>query len=93
MSIHLDDELMPWVDDAACAGEDGTLFFPDRGESAHPAKMICSRCVVRADCLAYALDTGVKYGIWGGLTEKERGSHTARRRAHLYAVQHPDDFT
>jgi WhiB family redox-sensing transcriptional regulator len=61
-----------WRDRAACRGTDPDLFFPDRGESADPARQICARCPARQPCLAYALDTGITHGIWGGLTERER---------------------
>ncbi|MBV8980855.1 MAG: WhiB family transcriptional regulator [Acidimicrobiia bacterium] len=50
----------------------GVNFFPVRGEEARPAKAICARCLVKDQCLAYALDNGDKFGIWGGLSERER---------------------
>jgi WhiB family redox-sensing transcriptional regulator len=61
-----------WRDRAACRGADPDLFFPERGESADPARQVCARCPVRQPCLAYALDNGITHGVWGGLTERER---------------------
>lgn len=61
-----------WRDKAACHGADSDVFFPERGESADPARQVCARCPVRQPCLVYALDEGIAHGIWGGLTERER---------------------
>jgi WhiB family redox-sensing transcriptional regulator len=63
---------MAWMDRANCLGCDPELFFPERGESVVEAKAVCAGCVVRADCLDFALATGEKVGIWGGLSERER---------------------
>lgn len=66
-----------WMSQAGCKSVNPELFFP-LGSSDAPdwqiarAKRICSSCPVRNDCLAYAVDTAQKYGIWGGLTELER---------------------
>lgn len=70
----------PWMDDAACKGEDTELFFPSRGESTEAAKTICDRCPVRQPCLDYALDVGEKFGIFGGTSERERRRMRARNR-------------
>lgn len=61
-----------WMADANCVGIDAELFFPQRGESTKQAKEVCRGCDVQAECLAYALNNGEKYGIWGGLSERER---------------------
>lgn len=61
-----------WQNEANCLGVDPDLFFPDRGTSTREAKEICRGCVVRLDCLEYALTNGEKFGIWGGLSERER---------------------
>ena len=61
-----------WQDQANCLGVDPDLFFPERGASTREAKEVCRGCVVRNDCLEYALDNGEKFGIWGGLSERER---------------------
>lgn len=61
-----------WQDYANCMGVDPDLFFPERGASTREAKEVCKGCVVREDCLEYALAGGEKFGIWGGLSERER---------------------
>jgi len=61
-----------WQDQANCLGVDPDLFFPERGASTREAKEVCKGCVVRGDCLEYALGNGEKFGIWGGLSERER---------------------
>lgn len=61
-----------WQDQANCLGVDPDLFFPERGASTREAKEVCKGCVVREDCLEYALANGEKFGIWGGLSERER---------------------
>jgi WhiB family transcriptional regulator, redox-sensing transcriptional regulator len=44
----------------------------ERGASTREAKEVCRGCVAREDCLEYALDNGEKFGIWGGMSERER---------------------
>ena len=61
-----------WQDYANCLGVDPDLFFPERGASTREAKEVCRGCVVREDCLEYALVNGEKFGIWGGMSERER---------------------
>ena len=61
-----------WQDLANCLGVDPDLFFPESGASTREAKEVCRGCVVRADCLEYALANGEKFGIWGGMSERER---------------------
>jgi WhiB family redox-sensing transcriptional regulator len=61
-----------WQVQANCLGVDPDLFFPERGASTREAKAVCRACVVREECLEYALVNGEKFGIWGGLSERER---------------------
>src|SRR5881396_1163648 len=61
-----------WQDQANCLGVDPDLFFPERGASTREAKEVCRGCVVREACLEYALTNGEKFGIWGGMSERER---------------------
>lgn len=72
------DEVIDWRDRAACLDEDPETFFPI-GESSQAdldttrkAKAVCLRCDVREKCLQWALETDQRWGIWGGLTERER---------------------
>jgi WhiB family redox-sensing transcriptional regulator len=60
-----------WRDFANCLGVDPDLFFPERGASTREAKEVCRGCVVREDCLEYALANNENFGIWGGKTVKE----------------------
>jgi WhiB family redox-sensing transcriptional regulator len=61
-----------WHDKALCAQTDPEAFFPEKGGSTREAKKICTGCEVRAECLAYALAHDERFGIWGGLSERER---------------------
>ena len=61
-----------WQMFANCLGVDPDLFFPERGASTKEAKGVCQGCVVREDCLEYALMNDERFGIWGGLSERER---------------------
>jgi WhiB family transcriptional regulator, redox-sensing transcriptional regulator len=69
---EVESELKDWKSRANCMGVDPDLFFPERGMSTREAKEVCRGCVVREDCLEYALANGEKFGIWGGLSERER---------------------
>lgn len=71
---------LAWMDQARCVGSDPQLFFPARGESHHEAVAICRQCDVRFECLEYALANGEKFGIWGGLSERERRRVRRRRK-------------
>ena len=74
-----EDKLRSWQDEANCLGVDPDLFFPERGASTREAKEICRGCVVRLDCLEYALVNGEKFGIWGGMSARERRRLTRQR--------------
>lgn len=63
---------LSWQDYANCRGADADLFFPERGASTRKAKSICGACEVKGECLDYAIEMGEKFGIWGGLSERER---------------------
>ncbi len=66
--------------DAACA-DSLVQFFPERGEDARSAKDICAACVVREECLGYALAHGIDAGIWGGTSARERRRLSAETSA------------
>lgn len=64
----------PWRVQAACRGMDPNLFHPDSGGFAgqRAAKAVCWACPVREACLEYAVTNGERYGIWGGMSERQR---------------------
>ena len=66
------DEELSWQTDALCAQTDPEAFFPEKGGSTREAKRICEGCEVRSACLDYALENDERFGIWGGLSERER---------------------
>lgn len=61
-----------WRRDALCAQTDPEAFFPEKGGSAKEAKRICALCPVTTQCLQYALDRDERFGIFGGMSERER---------------------
>jgi WhiB family transcriptional regulator, redox-sensing transcriptional regulator len=66
-----EDELS-WQERALCAQTDPEAFFPEKGGSTRDAKKVCVGCDVRGECLEYALEHDERFGIWGGLSERER---------------------
>jgi WhiB family redox-sensing transcriptional regulator len=69
----VDDRVLDWQNRAACSQQDPEAFFPEKGGSPQIAKQVClSFCDVRDECLAYALSNDERFGVWGGLTERER---------------------
>lgn len=71
-SFLVDLDERPWAAYAACRQADPDLFFPAEGDDAAVALRICRGCPVRAECLEWALDSRVRYGVWGGTTERDR---------------------
>lgn len=65
-------DVLSWHEQALCAQTDPEAFFPEKGGSTREAKRVCSSCEVKADCLEYALANDERFGIWGGLSERER---------------------
>jgi len=61
-----------WQERALCAQTDPEAFFPEKGGSTREAKRICLGCEVKDECLDYALAHDERFGIWGGLSERER---------------------
>ncbi len=61
-----------WHDKAKCKGWDPEIFYPERGVPSASAKAICNECAVQKDCLEFALTKDERFGIWGGLSERER---------------------
>jgi WhiB family redox-sensing transcriptional regulator len=79
MGIGLEADAQSWQEQALCAETDPEAFFPEKGGSTREAKKICTGCEVKAQCLEYALSNDERFGIWGGLSERER--RRLRRRA------------
>ena len=82
----MDTSSLAWLKDAACGRVDLDLFFRPEEETPteqrqreHAAKTICSECPVMLTCRDYAIEGKIAYGIWGGLTEAERGIRTRKR--------------
>ena len=69
-----------WSRKAACKNTDPDVLFV-QGAAQNRVKVICANCTVRTECLADALDNNIEFGVWGGMTERQR-------RALL--KQHPD---
>lgn len=67
-----DEGELSWQADALCAQTDPEAFFPEKGGSTRDAKRVCNECPVREACLEYAMDNDERFGIWGGLSERER---------------------
>ena len=73
LDTELDEVEDPgWQERALCAQTDPEAFFPEKGGSTREAKRVCSGCSVRAECLESALENDERFGIWGGLSERER---------------------
>lgn len=61
-----------WAEKALCPQTDPEAFYPEKGGSTKDAKKVCQRCPVSKQCLQWALDNDERYGVWGGLSERER---------------------
>lgn len=75
-----------WTRHAACRNEDPELFFPVTEEGPEASRVrvalrVCASCPVRVECRNYALGSDMRYGIWGGLTERQRAELRSARRA------------
>lgn len=70
-----------WLERARCRGHDPEQFFVRGVSQARPALRICQRCQVKDDCLRYAIENDIDFGVWGGLTERQRRAHQRRYAA------------
>ena len=68
----VDEGVLGWQERALCAQTDPEAFFPEKGGSTREAKRVCQTCEVQTECLEYALEKDERFGIWGGLSERER---------------------
>lgn len=78
----MNEARMTWQEDSACRGVDPEVFFPISDDDAWRAKEICAICEVRADCMVFSLQNRERYGVWGGVTERERADMFRRGVAH-----------
>jgi WhiB family redox-sensing transcriptional regulator len=75
LPMHIDTIATPdltWQQEALCAQTGADFFFPEPGSSVRDAKRICALCPIRSACLEHALTHDERFGVWGGLSEKER---------------------
>lgn len=81
--------LESWHEKARCKGWDPEIFYPDRGVPSASAKAVCRECPVQPDCLDYAISRDERFGIWGGLSERERRKmYRERQRSNIRARAH-----
>lgn len=66
-----------WQSRARCRGLDPDEFFV-RGAAARAVAKMCDRCCVRDSCLSYAISNGIDFGVWGGMTERQRRAYQRR---------------
>ena len=74
-----------WRDQALCAQTDPEAFFPEKGGSTRAAKELCDSCTVQPECLDYALANDERFGVWGGLSERERRCLTSQATSPAHA--------
>ena len=60
------DDDVSWQHRALCSQTDPEAFFPEKG------KRVCAQCEVREQCLKWAIEHDERFGIWGGMSERER---------------------
>lgn len=68
----MNDDIRDQLDAAVCRQTDPELWFPDKGGSSEQARALCRTCPFVTPCLQYALDNRIRWGIWGGTSERER---------------------
>ncbi len=66
------EDPLAWQKDSLCRQTDPEAFFPEKGGSTSMAKKVCSICEVKVECLEYALENDERFGVWGGLSERQR---------------------
>lgn len=75
-----DIEEYAWMQNAQCRGIDPEVFFPNDGTGFSEAARVCAQCIVKSECLEYALEKRIEHGVWGGASERERRRILRRRR-------------
>jgi WhiB family redox-sensing transcriptional regulator len=69
-----------WLEKAECKNVDPEIFFPEQGESLKPARKYCDICMVREECLEYAVVNFIVEGVWGGTSGRQRRALKKQRR-------------
>ena len=69
-----------WHHKALCAQTYPEAFFPEKGSSPRDATRVCAQCEVREQCLKWAIDHDERFGIWGGMSERERRRYRKEHR-------------
>jgi WhiB family redox-sensing transcriptional regulator len=64
--------MTDWRDRARCVNTDPESFFPESGETSPTAIKVCRGCPVSKQCLDFAMTKDIPFGIWGGLTQRQR---------------------
>lgn len=67
----IQDRRPEWHADAACRDAEGVTWFPDRGKSAEPVRVICAGCPVDLQCELYAVGLDTDHGIWAGVSVRQ----------------------
>lgn len=83
MALDLPDGIPPpgdWATQAACKHKPIEWFYPRSGTRPLRALRICSDCEVKSECLEYAIEHHQHWGVWGGMTERQRFDEKRRRR-------------
>jgi WhiB family transcriptional regulator, redox-sensing transcriptional regulator len=71
----------PWSKLGVCMTTDPDLFFPDKGVNVVEAKKVCAGCPVVVECASYAVRADERYGVWGGLSERDRRPYVRAAKA------------
>jgi WhiB family redox-sensing transcriptional regulator len=69
-----------WMDNVSCKGVDTKVFFPSEAAGVEAAQLVCAQCIVRIECLEYALSNRIDYGVWGGTSKRERNRILKQRQ-------------
>ena len=81
--LFLPDGDVTWQNKALCSQTDPEAFFPEKGGSTRDAKRVCAQCEVREQCLKWAIDHDERFGIWGGMSERERRRYKKMRKEQI----------
>lgn len=71
---------MTWRSQAACRGSETALWFAEDQGEVKAAVAVCKGCPVREECLTWAIENGERFGVLGGMTERQRKAERSKRR-------------